>query len=37
MKTYSSIKIRCKNCLFIKRGKTIFVFCKTLKHKQRQG
>ena len=38
MKVVTSIKRRCKDCRLIRRGKTVYVRCKTFpRHKQRQG
>ena len=38
MKVKSAIRVICKHCYVVKRGKTRFVYCKkNPKHKQRQG
>ena len=38
MKVRSAIKVLCKHCTMVRRGKRLYVFCtKTPKHKQRQG
>ena len=38
MKVRSSIKLMCKHCYKVRRGKRRYVYCKqTPKHKQRQG
>ncbi|MDO8504822.1 MAG: 50S ribosomal protein L36 [Candidatus Liptonbacteria bacterium] len=37
MKVRSSIKKMCLSCKVVKRSGTLFVICKTKKHKQRQG
>ncbi|QSF25261.1 50S ribosomal protein L36 [Candidatus Nasuia deltocephalinicola] len=37
MKVMSSVKPICKYCKVVNRKKTVFIICKILKHKQRQG
>lgn len=37
MKVRASVKKMCKDCKFVKRGKTLRVLCENPKHKQRQG
>lgn len=38
MKVRSAIKLLCKHCTMVRRGKRLYVFCtKAPKHKQRQG
>ncbi|MEK9165773.1 MAG: 50S ribosomal protein L36 [Patescibacteria group bacterium] len=43
MKVQASIKKRCNNCKIIKRGKRLYIYCKSKdgksnpSHKQRQG
>ncbi|MDA2936100.1 50S ribosomal protein L36 [Patescibacteria group bacterium AH-259-L05] len=37
MKVRASVKKICRNCKIVRRGKRIYVICKTPKHKQRQG
>ncbi|MBI2890913.1 MAG: 50S ribosomal protein L36 [Nitrospirae bacterium] len=37
MKVRASIKIICRNCKIVRRGKVLRVICKNPKHKQRQG
>ncbi|HCM67897.1 MAG TPA: 50S ribosomal protein L36 [Candidatus Kerfeldbacteria bacterium] len=37
MKVGASIKVRCKNCRVVHRGKTMYIICSNPKHKQRQG
>ena len=37
MKTKSSLKKICQNCKIFKRYNKKYVFCKNLKHKQRQA
>lgn len=38
MKVRSSIKVMCKHCYMVRRGKVRYVYCKEIpKHKQRQG
>ncbi|MEK7193337.1 MAG: 50S ribosomal protein L36 [Patescibacteria group bacterium] len=37
MKVRSSIKKICQHCKIVKRRGRLYVVCKTLKHKQRQG
>ena len=38
MKVRSAIKVMCKGCYIVRRGKYAFVYCKLHpKHKQRQG
>ena len=37
MKVRASVKKICRNCKVIRRGKRLYVICKTAKHKQRQG
>lgn len=37
MKVQSSVKKRCVNCKYVKRGGVLYVICKNPRHKQRQG
>lgn len=38
MKVRSAVKILCPHCYMVRRGKTVYVYCKiSPKHKQRQG
>ncbi|MCX6741223.1 MAG: 50S ribosomal protein L36 [Candidatus Parcubacteria bacterium] len=38
MKVRTSVKPICRNCKLVRRGKRVYVICKTTpKHKQRQG
>lgn len=38
MKVRSSVKLACKECKFVRRGKRVYVVCKANpRHKQRQG
>ena len=37
MKVRSSIKKICQNCKIVKRQGRLYVICKIVKHKQRQG
>ena len=38
MKVRSSVKVLCKDCKVVKRGKKVMIICKSNpKHKQRQG
>lgn len=33
----ASVKKRCKNCKIVRRKGVLFVVCKNVRHKQRQG
>ncbi len=37
MKVKASVKKRCEHCKIVRRRGKVFVICKNLKHKQRQG
>ncbi|NCT55479.1 50S ribosomal protein L36 [bacterium] len=37
MKVRASVKKICTQCKVVKRRGVIFIICKNLKHKQRQG
>ncbi|MEK7611830.1 MAG: 50S ribosomal protein L36 [Patescibacteria group bacterium] len=37
MKVRSSVKKICSQCKVVRRGKRVYVVCRTKKHKQRQG
>jgi len=37
MKVQSSVKKICKDCKLVKRKGVLFVICKNVKHKQKQG
>ncbi|MEA3249636.1 MAG: 50S ribosomal protein L36 [Patescibacteria group bacterium] len=37
MKVRASVKKICRDCKVIRRGKRLYVICKTVRHKQRQG
>ncbi|MBI2577427.1 MAG: 50S ribosomal protein L36 [Candidatus Wildermuthbacteria bacterium] len=37
MKVRSSVKKICKDCKTVRRRGMVYVVCKNLKHKQRQG
>ncbi|MDD5547531.1 MAG: 50S ribosomal protein L36 [Candidatus Pacebacteria bacterium] len=37
MKVRSSVKKICKNCKVVRRKGRLYIICKIIKHKQRQG
>lgn len=37
MKVRPSVKRICENCKMVRRRGVLYVICKNLKHKQRQG
>ncbi|MFA6495308.1 MAG: 50S ribosomal protein L36 [Candidatus Paceibacterota bacterium] len=37
MKVQSSVKKICKNCKVVRRSGRVYIICKNVKHKQRQG
>ncbi len=37
MKVKASVKKICEKCYIVRRNRNVFVMCKILKHKQKQG